>query len=286
MRKARYFALIAGAFAICITILAIYFLNGFYSAHHSWQQIEVFAGAAAAPVYREVAGVFEKEYGVKVLLNIGGSGSLLSSLEIIRRGDVFIPGSPEYLILAAQKGIVNFTEYKPKILAYLVPAIIVQKGNPKNIMSLEDLARPGLRVGIADPESVCVGLYAKELLERNGLWESVSKNIVVYAASCEQTAQIVYTGAVDAVIGWHVFYYWNPDKSEIIWIEASKIPKIGYIAGAVTTFAKNRASAERFLDFLMSEKVHAIWRKYGYFPSLLEAKLYAPNAVVEEMARA
>lgn len=286
MRKARYFALIAGAFAICITILAIYFLNGFYSTHHSWQQIEVFAGAAAAPVYREVAGVFEKEYGVKVLLNIGGSGSLLSSLEIIRRGDVFIPGSPEYLILAAQKGIVNFTEYKPKILAYLVPAIIVQKGNPKNIVSLEDLARPGLRVGIADPESVCVGLYAKELLERNGLWESVSKNIVVYAASCEQTAQIVYTGAVDAVIGWHVFYYWNPDKSEIIWIEASKIPKIGYIAGAVTTFTKNRASAERFLDFLMSEKVHAIWRKYGYFPTLLEAKLYAPNAVVEEMVRA
>ncbi|MEM2384777.1 MAG: substrate-binding domain-containing protein [Candidatus Bathyarchaeia archaeon] len=168
-------------------------------------------------------------------------------------------------------------------MAYLVPAIIVQKGNPKNIGSLEDLARPGLLIGIADPESVCVGLYAKELLERNGLWERVSKNIVVYAASCEQTAQIVYTGAVDAVIGWHVFYYWNPDKSEIIWIESSKIPKIGYIAGAVTTFTKDRAAAENFPDFLVSEKVYAIWKKYGYFPTLLEAKSCAPNAIVEEI---
>jgi len=283
MGKTKYFALIASVFAICIIILAIYFLNGFHSAHYSWRQIEVFAGAAAAPVYREIAEIFEKESGIKVLLNIGGSGSLLSSLEIVRRGDVFIPGSPEYLILASQKGIINFTEYKPKILAYLVPAIIVQKGNPKNIRSLEDLARPGLHIGIADPKSVCVGLYAKELLERNGLWESISKNIVVYAASCEQTAQIIYTGAVDAVIGWHVFYYWNPDKSEIIWIEGSKIPKIGYIAGAVTTFAKDRAAAENFLDFLVSEKVHAIWKKYGYFPTLLEAKSYAPNAIVEEL---
>ncbi|MEM2384778.1 MAG: substrate-binding domain-containing protein [Candidatus Bathyarchaeia archaeon] len=114
MEKTKYFALITSVFAICIIVLAIYFLNGFNSAHHSWRQIEVFAGTAAAPVYREIAGIFERETGIRVLLNIGGSGSLLSSLEIARHGDIFIPGSPEYLILAAQKGIINFTEYKPK----------------------------------------------------------------------------------------------------------------------------------------------------------------------------
>lgn len=246
-------------------------------------EIVAFCGAAAAPVYREAAVLFESRYGVRVVVNLGGSGALLSAMEITKTGDVFIPGSPEYLILANKRGVVNFTESPPKILAYLVPAIIVQKGNPLNITSLEDLARPGIRVGIADVESVCVGLYAKELLEKNGLWENVSKNIVTYAASCEATAQLIYVGAVDAVIGWHVFYYWNPDKADIIWIEPTKIPKIGYIAGAVTTYAKDKALAEKFLEFLTSEDMHDVWLKYGYFPTLEEAKTHAPNAVVEEL---
>lgn len=73
---------------------------------------------------------------------MGGSGALLSALEITKIGDVYIPSSPEFLILARQRGIVNFTISQPRILAYLVPAIIVQKGNPKNITKLEDLARP------------------------------------------------------------------------------------------------------------------------------------------------
>jgi len=247
------------------------------------REIVVFAGAAAAPIYREAAILFERRYGVKVVLNLGGSGALLTALEITRSGDVYIPGSPEYLVLAKQRGIVNFTASEPKILAYLVPAIIVQKGNPKNITKLEDLAKPGIRVGIADPKSVCVGLYAKELLEKNRLWEAVSKNIVTYAASCEATAQLIYTGAVDAIIGWHVFYYWNPDKADIIWIEPQRIPKIGYIAGAVTTFTKNKDLAIKFLDFLSSEEVSEIWRKYGYFPTLMDAKKYAPEASIEEL---
>ncbi|MEM0233472.1 MAG: substrate-binding domain-containing protein, partial [Candidatus Nezhaarchaeales archaeon] len=149
----------------------------FYGSNPADQSIVVFAGAAAAPVYREAAGIFESKYGIKVELKLGGSGSLLSSMEIARTGDVYIPGSPEYLILANERNVVNLTEHPAKILAYLVPVIIVQKGNPKNITSIEDLAKPGIHVGIADPKSVCVGLYAKELLEINGLWEAVSKNI-------------------------------------------------------------------------------------------------------------
>jgi len=255
----------------------------FYGSNPADQSIVVFAGAAAAPVYREAAGIFESKYGIKVELKLGGSGSLLSSMEIARTGDVYIPGSPEYLILANERNVVNLTEHPAKILAYLVPVIIVQKGNPKNITSIEDLAKPGIHVGIADPKSVCVGLYAKELLEINGLWEAVSKNIAVYAASCEATAQLIYIGTVDAVIGWHVFHYWNPEKADIVWIEPNKIPKIGYIAGAVSTYSKNKVLAEKFLDFLTSQDMHGVWAKYGYFSTLEEARAYAPNAIIEEL---
>jgi molybdate transport system substrate-binding protein len=243
--------------------------------------IVVFAGAAAAPVYSEAASMFESKYGVKVELRLGGSGTLLSAMKVAETGDVYIPGSPDYLLQANELGVVNLTVSQGKIMAYLVPAIIVQKGNPKNVTRLEDLAKPGIRVGIGDPASVCVGLYAEELLEVNGLWTAVSPNIMTYAQSCEATAALIPTHAVDAIIGWHVFHYWNPDKADIVWIEPSKIPKISYIAGAVTTFARDRDLAARFLDFLASTDMRETWAKYGYFPTVEEAKAHAPNAAIE-----
>jgi len=249
----------------------------------SERKVIVFAGAASAPVLEEAARIFEAKYAVKVELRLGGSGSVLSAMKISKTGDLFIPGSPEYLLQAAKLGVVNITDGRVTIFAYLVPAIIVQKGNPKNITSLEDLARPGIRVGIGDPESVCVGLYAKDLLERNGLWESVSRNIVVYAQSCDATAALIPARAVDAIIGWHVFQAWTPDKADIIWITPSKIPKISYIAGAVSTFAEHRSSAEAFLDFLTSKDVQTIWSKYGYFATEQDARTHAPEAEIPRL---
>jgi len=246
------------------------------------KSIVVFAGAAAAPVYHEAVELFKNKYGVKVELRLGGSGSVLSAMKIARTGDLYISGSPEYLLEAAKSNIIDMSSVRK--LTYLVPAMIVQKGNPHNIKMLEDLIKPGLRIGIADPSSVCVGLYAKELLEKSGLWESVKSNIVVYAQSCEATAALIPTGAVDVIIGWHVFEDWYPDKAERIWIEPSKVPKIGHIAGAVSVFAEDKELAKKFLDFLASSDVEGIWRKYGYYASEQEARKHAPNASIGDLS--
>lgn len=263
---------------VIVGALVVARLGPYFSGNEP--KVIVFAGAASAPVLEEAARMFEARYRVKVELRLGGSGSVLSAMKISKTGDIFIPGSPEYLAQAARLGVVNITAGHVRIFAYLVPAIIVQKGNPKNITSLEDLARPGIRVGIGDPKSVCVGLYAKDLLERSGLWENVSRNIIVYAQSCDATAALIPAKAVDAIIGWHVFQAWTPDKADIVWITPSKIPKIAYIAGAVSVFVEDRSSAEAFLDFLSSKDVQEIWMKYGYFATEQDAKMHAPNAEI------
>lgn len=278
VRKIIVLAFIIG---VIVGGLLVARLGPYFSGNQ--QRIVVFAGAASAPVLEEGARMFESKYRVKVELRLGGSGSVLSAMKISKTGDVFIPGSPEYLAQAVKLGVVNITTAHVRMFAYLVPAIIVQKGNPKNITSLEDLARPGIRVGIGDPESVCVGLYAKDLLERSGLWEDVSKNIVVYAQSCDATAALIPARAVDAIIGWHVFEAWTPDKADIVWITPGKVPKISYIAGAVSAFVEDRSSAEAFLDFLTSNDAQAIWAKYGYFATEQEAKMHAPDAEIESL---
>jgi molybdate transport system substrate-binding protein len=127
--------------------------------------ITAFCGSASKPPLEEAARAFSQKTGITVYLNFGGSGSVLSQMKLSGEGDLYIPGSPDYVVIAEREGIVE--SGSAKIIAYLVPAIVVQTGNLKNIKSLSDLTVPGIKVGIGNPGSVCLGLYSIEILERN-----------------------------------------------------------------------------------------------------------------------
>lgn len=238
----------------------------------------VFAGAASKPALEEAGRAFEGKTGVKVRFIFGGSGTVLSQIKMSRRGDLYIPGSPDFMVMAERDGVVEPSSIK--IMAYLVPAILVQEGNPQNIRTPADLAKPGLRVAIGNPEAVCVGLYAYELLEHNGLLDDVRRSgtVVTYAESCEKTATLLALKKVDAVIGWDVFAGWHPDAIDRVNLSPGQIPRIAYIPGAVTTFTQDRENAQKFLDFLASPQGQQIFGKWGYLATEAEARKFVPQA--------
>jgi molybdate transport system substrate-binding protein len=226
----------------------------------------------------EAAGAFEKETGIKVYANYGGSGTMLSQIELSKSGDLYIPGSPDYMVKADKKSVIDPASVKK--IAYLIPVIAVQHGNPKNIRSLADLAKPGIEVGIGNPQAVCIGLYAVEILDYNNLLADVSKNIVVNAESCEKTATLISLKSVDAVIGWDVFHHWDPDKIDVVYLSPEQLPRIAYIPCAVTRFTKDSESTQRFLDFLVSQQGQDIFKKWGYITTEEEARKVAPQAEI------
>jgi len=239
------------------------------------ERLLVFAGAASKPPLEEVAKAFEKKTGIKVDLVLGGSGYVLNQILLSKQGDIYFPGSSDYMELAKKKGAV-FPETE-RIVVYLVPAINVQKGNSKKIKSLKDLTRPGLKVAIANPEGVCVGAYAVEIIEKNFTpqeKEAFRRNLVNYTESCEKTATAISLKMVDAVIGWRVFHYWDPQRIETIPLRKEEILRIGYIPIAISKFTKKRELAQRFIDFVLSEEGKAIFRKYHYFMTPDEAFAY------------
>jgi molybdate transport system substrate-binding protein len=236
------------------------------------QELFVFAGAASKPPTEEAARVFEKKTGVKVNITFGGSGFVLSQMTLAKKGDIYFPGSSDFMEVAKRKGLV-FPESEKNVV-YLVPAINVQKGNPKGIKSLKDLTRPGLRVAIASPDAVCVGLYAVEIIEKNLKPDekaALRKNIVNYTESCEKTATAISLKVADAVIGWRVFQYWDPERIETIPLKKEEIARIGYIPIAVSKFTADRPLAQRFIDFILSDEGRAIFRKHHYFMNPEEA---------------
>jgi len=242
--------------------------------------ITAFCGAASKPAMEEAGQAFEEKTGIKVYLNFSGSGTMLSQMRVSKSGDLYIPGSPDYMAMAEHYGVVE--PESVKIISYLIPAILVQHGNPKNIQSLSDLAKPGIELGIGDPESVCVGLYAYEILEYNGLVDDVrgAGTIVTHAESCSKTASLVALKAIDAILGWRVFSKWHPDTIDVVYLEPEQIPKLSYIPGAISTFTEDRVSAQEFLDFLVSPQGQEIFSKWGYIATESEARRFAPNAEI------
>jgi molybdate transport system substrate-binding protein len=192
-----------------------------------------------------------------------------------KKGDLYFPGSSDFMETAKEKGVVyNETEKK---VVYLVSSINVRKGNPKNIRKLNDLTAPGLRVAIARPDTVCVGLYAVEIMEKNLTKEQIKalrKNIVNYTESCEKTATVISLHTVDAVLGWSVFQHWDPERIETVNLAKEEIARVGYIPIAISKYTKDRVSAQKFIDFLLSDEGKAIYRKYHYFMTPEEAYSY------------
>jgi molybdate transport system substrate-binding protein len=251
------------------------FLFAFLLASFSWGEaprLMVFAGSASKPPTQEAAKAFTAKTGIPVDLIFGGSGYVLSQMKLSRQGDLYFPGSSDYMEIAKRQKLVDpSTE---KIVVYLVPAINVQKGNPKHIHSLQDLTRPGIRVAIATPDGVCVGAYAVEILEKNFTPQqkrAFRKNLVNYTASCSKTANAVSLRQVDAVIGWRVFGHWNPKRIETIPLKSDQLVRIGYIPIAVSRFSKHPKLARKFINFLLSPQGQKIFVKYHYFASPQEA---------------
>jgi len=232
----------------------------------------LFAGSASQPPTEEVIKLFKQKTGIEVEAVFGSSGTVLSQMELTKKGDLYFPGSSDYMEKAKSAGeVLPETETR---IAYLVPAINVQKGNPKHVETLLDLTRPGIKVAIADPESVCVGLYAAEIVDRQftaAQKAAFKAGLVNYAASCDKTAAAISLKQADAVIGWSVFQYWDPERIETVKLPASQISRVGYIPIAVAKFTTDQAAAQQFIDFLTGPEGQAVFVRYHYFTTPDEA---------------
>ena len=249
-----------------------------FSSSASAEILTGFIGSVTKPVMGKIITLYQEKTNAEVIVQYGGSGTLLSQMKLSQMGDIYLAGSPDFMEKAKKEKIVDPASIK--IVAYLIPAINVQKGNPKKVISLRDLTREDIQLVIANPPTVCVGLYAVEVFETNKLSALIKPRIKSYTESCEKTANLIALGGADAVMGWEVFANWEPDKIETILLKPEEIPRISYIAIAVSTFAKNKKLAEDFVNFVVSAAGKKEFKEKGYLTDEQDARKYAPQAVI------
>ena len=158
----------------------------------------VYCAAGVKPPVEAVAGEYEKACRQQIHLQYGGSGTLLSNLRVAKSGDLYLAADESYVKAAREFGLV--AEVIP--LARQRPVIVVGKGNPKNIRTVNDLRRDGVRVALANPDAASIGRTVRALLQKAGQWTELEKRVTVFKPTVNDVANDVKIGSVDAGIVW------------------------------------------------------------------------------------
>ncbi|MCL2156558.1 MAG: molybdate ABC transporter substrate-binding protein [Methanobrevibacter sp.] len=250
---------------IIISIIGIY-ISDIQNSSGSNEEgsIDVLFAAGFSKVGPELISEFNKKYpNIKVNSKYGGSGELFATLETQKKGDVFLPADYKYMEDAMNSGYIDNGTVKN--VTKNVPVIIVEKGNPKNISSLKDLAKDGVKVGIGEKNGPAIGKTTAKILEKNNLSSDVGKNIVVTTTTVNQLLTYLITGQVDATIIWEDMTSWKEGDGKI---EVIKIPEdeneISTVPVGITSFTKDKDAAVKFNEFITSEEGKTIWEKWGF----------------------
>ena len=276
MKKSRFM------FGLKITVVAIGIIVALQLLHmgcssesmkaepEQEKSIMVGAGAGLKPALEPVAEVFTVKTGIKVDYSYLCSAMVLTNMQLTRSGDVMVPGSQHYMDLAIEKGVIDPDSVA--IAGYMIPVIAVQKGNPHNITCLEDLKKPGLKVGVGEKEALAVGRLTEKMLKALGLYEDVMKNVVLTAGSASKLMLPLAMKNLDAEINWMATAKAFEDKVDIIKIDPRKL-KYSVAPIGMTVYSKNKEAAQQYLDFVGSKEAREIFGKYGF------AAYFDPSAI-------
>ena len=220
--------------------------------------ITVFAATSLTASFTDIATAFEKVHsGVKVTLNFGGSSTLVTQIGNGAPADVFASAD-----MANMDRLMNTKSIDgmPLIFTRNRLMIVIGKGNPLQVKTLADLARPEVFVALGAP-GVPVGDYARQILSRAGVtvtpktFESNVAAIVNKAALREIDAGIVYVTDV-AIDDYRVDGIAIPDDQNVI---------ATYPIAAVTG-SRNKATSAGFVAFTRTAAAQAILAKYKFLP--------------------
>jgi molybdate transport system substrate-binding protein len=224
------------------------------------KEVLVLCGASMRAPMEQIVERYKRTCGDTILMSYGDSGELCAQIQRTRTGDIFICHDP-FMGWAADQGLVETW----RTVGRLEQVIVVPKGNPKGIKRLEDLAQPGLRVGVGDQRYSTAGIMFKNMMERLPQADAIQKNVVAETKGHQERCTDVALGALDAALVWNPVARVNRDKLDTIEIPqdyADAVTSATYkksdlrnvkVTIGVIGYSRNKERARRFFEFATTE---------------------------------
>ena len=242
-------------------------------------ELTVFAAASMTETLNQIAELYkEVAPNVTLVYNFDSSGTLKTQIEEGADCDVFISAAPKQMnALDASKDAdggnadgLDFVLQGTRInLLENKVALAVPEGNPKNIISYDELAaglQDGtvfLAMGNAD---VPVGQYTQKIFAYYGLDEEALANagVLTYGTNVKEVTTQVSEAAVDCGI----IYATDAFSASLTVVDTATAEMCGQVIypAAVLNITKHEAEAKAFLEYLTGPEASAVFEAVGFSP--------------------
>ncbi len=222
------------------------------------EEVVVFAAASLADALREIATGFEARTGHRVVLSLGGSNDLARQIRAGAPADVFVSASAERMDEVQKAGLVRAADRVDLLSNRLV--VVVPAAATVRPATAGDLARVR-RLALGDPEAVPAGVYARQWLEKRGLWERL-RDRVVPALDVRAALAAVESGNADAGVVYRTDAAISRRVRVAFEVPVDEAPRIVY-AAALLGSARGPAARAVF-EHLRSPEARAVFERHGF----------------------
>ncbi|MFC4995214.1 molybdate ABC transporter substrate-binding protein [Rubritalea tangerina] len=181
--------------------LEIFKQSGFetVSTSDAWADVPellIFSGSMLKPAIGDRILEFEKREGCRISTVYEGCGTLVSQMEAGAKPSFYFSCDQTFLDRVQDRFSSGTTVTKNEIV------LLVPKGNPKQLSSLEKLVSQKAKVGIAHPTKSALGALTHQMLDNANLLKALqeSSNIVLLASKGDELVTQMQANALDAAL--------------------------------------------------------------------------------------
>ena len=243
-------------------------------------QLVVFFGGNQFMVIDELIAAFKKAYPMykRIFVETLPPGILAKQIEggTLTIGNMRIDLKPD-VYTAGKNRIDQTPEWfsRTEVYGKNKLAIMVQKGNPKNIKGLNDLGRSEIRISMPNPAWEGIGKRIEEAYVKAGgeelktmIMDTKVKDSTTYLTQIHhrQTPMRILYNQSDAAPVWYTEAFYQKmigHPVEMIEIPAKENIEAISVAGILKA-AHHKKAAKDFMDFMVSANGKAVYKKYGF----------------------
>lgn len=224
--------------------------------------IYVYGPGGPYPAMAEAAQMFSEQEHVYVKVIRGPFGQWKSAAQ--QNADLIYSGA-EFMMTHFIGELPNIDSETVKPLYLRKSGLLVRPGNPKQIHSIKDLQNKGVSVMVVNGAGL-TGVWESMIGQTRDIdqLKKLRKNIVYFAAnSGVAKEQWQNQQDIDVWLTWNIWQVANAELAEFVELD-DRYTIYRDCGIAFTNSAKSGVLVEAFYDFLQSEEVKPIFKKWGW----------------------
>jgi len=221
-------------------------------------ELVVLCGSSFVPPTEQLCSEFRAQTGIQIVSTVAGSEDFLPLVKAGQKGDILVTHDPYLDYVSDANALADHVQ-----VGFVAPVLVVQKGNPKGLTSIEDLTRPELRVALTDPQYSTCGEMVFALLEAKGIKDAVLKNVENRLTKGHSNiGTFLKTQAVDAGIMWNGVAHTFRDSLEIVKTPYEYDEEIGVHIISLN-YSKQAELLKKFIEFVRDRGAE-VFAQHGY----------------------